>query len=579
MMAIMHSGWLWSIMFACASSANPRFLGASAESAGASRLVRHAGKHERRDSLVLAVADPPDMPLVHKATNSTSLDWVMESSPVRRSANRLNVGTNEFLILATMVILVAVATCLATWEWRQRWNLMTCLSEGKAKGKQSAGPVASPWSWPSRGSQADQQGSGGSPPGGSSSLTLWANLFKLLKMFFTQPDTKLKAYGLALLLVAWWFWREYLWAFKLSYFSADLTNQMTTLTTHKDLSLVYRSMLVYILADIFLGKPTFSIIDPFIDWYTKIELRTFLTKIALDAYLKDPGSAYYHIKLGEAQNGIDNPDQRIAEDSARISDMVVEIFATTMSSIIGCSMWTAVLFQIGGDKVVKICFFFSILRTLVAWLGFGTSIVDARVNLLKRNASMRYGLTRVRDSAEEVALGAGNNCEHNRVLGLYDHIMHSVWALTAVEVRYGASLGFLDIWPSICLWFVLLPLVLKGDIGFGDASRVHMAYEQVSKVFGFLVNNFGTLTELQANTERFSALLQACEESNGGNVGENLIYMDEVPEEMALQLQGLRVHVAGSADECNREEGLTLTCPALQGLLLMGPSGAGKTSV
>lgn len=409
---------------------------------------------------------------------------------------------------------------------------------------------------------------------------LYGELAELIKLWLTDAHAKWTARGIFALLLVHWAWREFSWAFMSSAYHADVTNKMTTLTEHKDVSSVYRAILIALAYDVLISMPTFSVATPVIDYYSRMRFRDFLTRKALDSYLGGTGHAYYHVKLSEGKTGIDNPDQRISEDASAISALFMSLFAAILSSVLGFSMWTTVIFQVGGMRVVELGIAFSILRTLIAWLGFGTSIVAARQSLLKDGAELRYGLTRIRDSAEEIALGDGNRREYGHVSRLYQAVVSATWNLTAVEVRYGIAVGLCDHFPGILLWVLLLPRVLSGEIGFGDAMRVHMGYEQVSKVFGFFVNNFGILTDLQANLQRLSALLEVCRGYDDPGLFQptSFIQYREAPSRLALSLQDVVVCAEGLEVDSSIG-GLSFACNSGQALLIMGPSGAGKTSL
>jgi ABC-type uncharacterized transport system fused permease/ATPase subunit len=134
--------------------------------------------------------------------------------------------------------------------------------------------------------------------------------------------------------------------------------------------------------------------------------------------------------------------------------------------------------------------------------------------VLNSGANLRYGLTRVRDSAEEIALGGGSKQEYERSMGLYDRVVDAIWSNLCVHLRYGIAVGVLNQFPGLILWVLMLNDIASGKLGIGDALRVHFAYDQVGKVLGFVVDNFGRFTDLQADADRLHTLLCKCDESN-----------------------------------------------------------------
>jgi len=238
--------------------------------------------------------------------------------------------------------------------------------------------------------------------------------------------------------------------------------------------------------------------------------------------------------------------------------------------------------------------------------------VEARQRVLAQGADLRYGLMRIRDSAEEIALGNGDQQEFTRASSLYGTLIAAVWSNLNVHIRYNISQTCSQHIPGLLLWISLLPLIGTGRIQFGDAMRVHMAYDQASKVFAFLVDNFGNLTELQANAERYLALVNACDTINGKTEWQKATWGDNSdpshPGKPELRGKGSYVdkdHKASKQSEICWEQappssalvfdnivltipndvekrsmgGISITCPANEGLLIMGPSGVGKTSL
>jgi len=119
----------------------------------------------------------------------------------------------------------------------------------------------------------------------------------------------------------------------------------------------------------------------------------------------------------------------------------------------------------------------------------------------------------------------------------------------------------------------MIPKIMTGELQFGDAHRIQTGYGQMEKIFGFLVENFHSITELQANTERFEMLVRACEESDGGA---EAIQYEETPDGIAVELQDLFVQPPNQA---GLSAGVSLSVPAGKALMFIGPSGSGKTSV
>eukprot|EP00931_Biecheleriopsis_adriatica_P057864 TRINITY_DN34358_c0_g1_i1.p1 TRINITY_DN34358_c0_g1~~TRINITY_DN34358_c0_g1_i1.p1 ORF type:complete len:803 (+),score=112.73 TRINITY_DN34358_c0_g1_i1:33-2411(+) len=447
---------------------------------------------------------------------------------------------------------------------------------------------------------------------------------KLLECWLRDPATRSRARGILIFQGLWQCYREALPAFFTSAVQADFTNQISTLHEHHDVSRVYSTLLFLLFVEILVELPTMQVLNPLVSYYSEIQLRNYLTGKALDSYLNGGGHAFYHVKLNEGTTGIDNPDQRISDDTSSVAKLSLDLYLRILGAIFGFNFWIAVIFQVGGSRVLGMAMICMALRSAVAYLGFGSGLVVTQQTVLRQGAELRYGLTRIRDSAEEIALGGGDAREHARANVLYDSLVGAIWRNLLVNMRFNIANGFASQIPGIALWLICISLMLSRGMKLGDAHRVHMAFQNVSSLLSFPVDNFSLVTNWQANAERLNVLLQACDEANsaakksksnapqaasshGGDSGQppdsdqgttshfqfvpmslgvshegdiknkSHIAMNDVSPHAALEIKNLVVAVPGL--DTQDASGLSLICPRKQGLLIMGPSGIGKTSL
>ena len=413
----------------------------------------------------------------------------------------------------------------------------------------------------------------------SSSPEARATLFSVVSFWLTEPARKKIAWALLAGTTLHWLVREATWAYLDSANMAELTNSLTALHESQDMSRVQRALLALLLWRLVWISPLMAVVDPLINSWMQLDLRNSVTRQALNAYFIGGGKAYYRLKLEEGENGIDNPDQRIAEDVDRISSFFVNFYGSILSALFGCSMWVHVLISLASPNVATVCVAACVLRTCLAFYGFREVLVHAKRRVLHSGANFRYGLMRVRDAAEEVALVDGSQREHSQAEGLYGRVINAVWYDILVHVRYGYTLGLVSEFPHVILWVLMLSDILSGKLGIGDAQRVIFAYDQVSKVLGFVVDNFGIFTDLAADAERLHGLLSKCETANGDASGietEEITYKD-VDSSEALRLESVMVFAGAATGSLG---GVSLSLASGQGLLVTimfsSPRGGGK---
>eukprot|EP00928_Gymnodinium_smaydae_P018583 TRINITY_DN17078_c0_g1_i2.p1 TRINITY_DN17078_c0_g1~~TRINITY_DN17078_c0_g1_i2.p1 ORF type:complete len:762 (+),score=63.57 TRINITY_DN17078_c0_g1_i2:40-2286(+) len=429
----------------------------------------------------------------------------------------------------------------------------------------------------------DQENVPGDRGNGDENRSVWS----LLRMWYTEDETKHRAWLTTFGLVLLYLVREATWAWLLTAFHAELTNAITDVHQTHDTKRVYSAMRTAFLWDMLWGGPLFGIIDPLFSYYAIIGLRSHFTAKLLPLYLGKE-NAYYHVKICENENKIDNPDQRLVEDVDRTSHIIYDLAANALSSVFGVSMWIAVLFTMPNSKMlVSVCLSAAILRTFIAWFGFRNRLVDTTINVLRTNADMRYGVIRVRDSAEEIALSGGGDREHLNAWFLYGNIVSAVKARLFVHIQYGMSMNVIQLFPPIVLWLLLLPGLVNGSLGYGDAIRIHQAYDQMAKVLGYPANNFETYIDLKANVCRLNTLLIACcsvhekkplPPSTESQQHAGRIRFRTASSQHALVLDEVYVSPPNVASNC-LVGGLSLKCCAGESVLLMAPSGSGKTTL
>lgn len=304
--------------------------------------------------------------------------------------------------------------------------------------------------------------------------------------------------------------------------------------------------------------------------YTRDKLglywREWLTKSFLNKYLQN--RAYYEIN---ATKTIDNPDQRISEDIRSFTVTSLGFLLIILGSLIDLISFTGILWSISIPLTVVLVGY-SILGTVVTVL-FGRRLIGLNFNQLRREADFRYGLVHVRDNAEAIAFYQGEEQEgmqlksrFREVIGNFNALIGWQRNLDFFTTAYGY---FVVILPSV----VVAPMYFAGEIDFGAISQAGFAFSQVLGALSIIVSQFEQISAFAAGINRLSVFTDTLEAQTAGKEIERTI---DLREDAQLSLEHITLetpnHQTLVAD-------LSVEVPERAGMLIVGHSGAGKSSL
>lgn len=296
--------------------------------------------------------------------------------------------------------------------------------------------------------------------------------------------------------------------------------------------------------------------------------RRWLTDSFLQRYFSQ--RAYYRLNT----SGIDNPDQRIAEDINSFTQRSLYFSMIALGSVIDLAAFSTVLWTIS-QSLVFFLIGYAVVSTLFTGAVFGKRLIALNFRQLQREADFRFSLVRVREHAEPIAFHDGEAREMSalqRVFAkLYTNYQRVLrWQFKLNLLQYSHS--FLTIvLPTV----IIANDVLSGELEVGRAIQAAGAFAAILSALTVIVQNFEGLSRFSAGVDRLHAFSQALEEGDT-RVSEGCTSI-QTEHGDGLTLAGVTVYTP------NREQllvnGLTLSVAPGEGLMIVGPSGAGKSSL
>ncbi|WP_374941034.1 ABC transporter ATP-binding protein/permease [Xylophilus ampelinus] len=319
--------------------------------------------------------------------------------------------------------------------------------------------------------------------------------------------------------------------------------------------------------------------------------RRWLTGDYLRSWLR--GDAFYRI---ERDRLADNPDQRIADDLQALATTTLALSLDLLSTIVTLVSFVFILWSLAGPLVMHFGGSTFTLPGYMVWAAaayavvgslamqaFGRPLVAVNYRQQQVEANFRFGLVRVRENAEPIALYDGARTEEAHAAGLFDQIRRN-WDMV---MRYTKRLTLVSaVYAQIA---VVLPLALAapryfaGAFSFGVLMQVGRAFGTVSDAMSWFISSYATLAEWRATVNRlreFRGLLDAGLATAPLATPATGIVREALPDDAAgdavLQTRGLTLGLPNGSPVLRVPD---LRIDGGQRWLISGPSGSGKSTL
>ncbi len=286
--------------------------------------------------------------------------------------------------------------------------------------------------------------------------------------------------------------------------------------------------------------------------------------------------AYYRLR---GSDGVDNPDQRISEDVRNFTENSLSFLLIVLNSGVTLVAFLGVLWGISG-LLVAVLFGYAIAGTILSVL-IGKRLVRLSFQQYQKEADLRYGLVRVRDNAESIAFYRGESREQNDLGARLGEVV----ANTGLIINWNRRLAFFTT-PYNYAAFVLplavvAPMFMQGRIEFGVVTQAVAAFAQVLAAVSLIITKFEGLSTYLAGVQRLGALWDNLDDFDADEARAALEASEQLDEDSRfIRLDGLTVRTPSSSGPPKTlVEELSFDLRRRQSLLIMGPSGTGKSSV
>ncbi|MEM9472714.1 MAG: SbmA/BacA-like family transporter, partial [Pseudomonadota bacterium] len=329
------------------------------------------------------------------------------------------------------------------------------------------------------------------------------------------------------------------------------------------------------------------LISDYLRKFIIIRWRTRLTDHALSLWLAN--KSYWHLREGLAPEGLENPDQRIAEDCRLFVSGLLREALDLFTRIIGLFSYVTVLWSLstfalefsvfGLDMsiphyLVWTSFIYVLLSSIFTHV-LGWPLKGLLFERERREADFRYSLVQLRDNAAEVAIANGEAAERDRIDERFSKILVNWRRLIGREFIVGL---FTRPYRQTVLRipiFLSLPAYLAREVTLGGLMQLASAFSRVTTTLSWFIFSYRDLANFVAVSDRLGGLLDRL-----GDPGR----MPDVPSEIEwlrsgadrLEISGLKLFTPDGRSIVSIDD---LSIAAGERVWLRGPSGIGKTTL
>jgi putative ATP-binding cassette transporter len=323
-----------------------------------------------------------------------------------------------------------------------------------------------------------------------------------------------------------------------------------------------------------------SVYSVYLNQMLQIRWRRWVTEHFLENWLAD--RAYYNISLSGANTaGMDNPDQRISEDLRDFTANSLSIGLDFLSNLVNMFSFIFVLYAISGSitifgiKIPAYMLWLAIIYSIAGtWLThlIGRKLIALSFFQQKVEADFRYGLIRVRENPEAIALYNGENDELLTLRERFAAIQTNWWSIMRrTKLLNFFTGGFNTIAGNFAI-IAASPRYFANLIQIGDLLQISNVFSQVQGGFSWFVSAYTTLVTYRATVSRLHGFQEAVTAARAASLsGPHLNH-----EGSALSFDHLTLTLP---DGRKLVDNASLALPPGQPIILTGPSGAGKSTL
>ena len=316
-----------------------------------------------------------------------------------------------------------------------------------------------------------------------------------------------------------------------------------------------------------------------------IRWRQWLSRHLIQFWLAE--RRFYQLNIVDPKN---NPEGRIAEDVRMAIEPLVDFAVGLVNALLVAIAYLSILWLVAGSLTVSFGSTGITIPGYMVWVAVLYSIIASTATFLvgrplialvgSKNgaeADLRFELTRVRESAENIAMIGGDEEERARLDTSLGTVILRWTGVIVQQARMTWILNSNFVLSPVIPLLCVAPKYLSGEMSLGAVVQVAAAFGQVQIALNWFVDNAIRLAEWTASAQRVVALRDSLQDLDDTirSQSRDTIVLGESPDPN-LRIENLTVLQHDGRVMIGESE--AVIAPG-EKVLLKGESGTGKSTL
>ena len=351
----------------------------------------------------------------------------------------------------------------------------------------------------------------------------------------------------------------------IGFIARDLTNALV----EREESGFYRILIIY--ACCFVVALPIRVSQIFFTLKLGIIWRDWLSRSLISDFMSN--RAYYVLDPNDEQaTDVDNPDQRITDDTRSFTAQSLQFTLGVFDAILTFSLNILILWSISRTLTFSL-FGYASFATAVLIVA-GRKLVKINFDQLRFEADFRYGLVHIRNNAESIAFYSGEKPEQEETQRRLGSVVKNFNLLIVWQVIIDAMRRSSNYAGNFFPYVIMAVPYFAGEIDYGSFVQTMFAFSMVEGALFFVVNRIDDLAQFTAGVSRLEGFQSKVEKISRQTA---VVDSRTFSSGNSILIQHADLYPPNGGQQIIND--LSLNVEESEKLLVVGPSGCGKTSL